>query len=138
MLAGVAGAQTNKLSLGFFTGVGSGWTNYVFAGVSTKIGIWPTAVIYDTSRTLSNNGVLGLSWDRMEAASDPFTNSYTVYYGNLDTGGPTNSLNCLTNRYAVFFNFLTTNRFFFFVRAKSLDTGEESTPSLLLIAPPIP
>ena len=79
--AGGGGAQTNKLSLGFFTGVAA-----AFAGRAPRSDLVPTAVIYDTQRTLSNNGVLGLSWDRMEAASDPFT-SYTVYYGNLDTGG---------------------------------------------------
>lgn len=129
-------------TLGWFTGNGNGWTNHIYAGVSAKIGLWSTAIIYDTGSTIgTNTGIISLTWDRTPDGTNgtTFTNiAYTVYYGDLIAGGPTNAVPCSTNRYVVFFNLRSTNSSFFFVTAKELTTGVESLPSNLLIAPPIP
>ena len=131
LAAGAFAQSTNGPHVGFFTGNGNGWTNYIYAGASTKMGVWPTAIIYNTKRTLTNT--IALTWDRA-----PETNvTYTVYYGDLNVPGPTNTVNCATNQYAVFWN-LNTNvvAYFFFVRAKDMATLVEGNPSNLLVAPP--
>lgn len=125
---------------GFLTGSGnSSFTNYLSAAVSSaNIGLWPVAVIYNTNATMNN--AVGLSWGQSPAATNGptgFTNTtYRLYFGNLNTPGPTNTLFCATNTYAVFYGLSPTITYFFFATAKDEAAGVESVPSNLLIAKP--